>query len=81
MYTDPQAHAWQFWLDRPHLVAQSVITFNVPDAATADLQKLQSARGETLEDRWYKVPFTPALLEAIASSQKEDDFPLPPGSP
>jgi hypothetical protein len=81
VYTDPQTHTWRYWMDRPPLAARNVITLNVPDADAADIEELQKKMGGKPKGGWYKVPFTPSLLDEIAGLQRKDDIPDPPASP
>ena len=77
VYTDPQNHSWRYWMDRPSLAARNLITLSVTDANTGDLEELQKKMGDKPKGGWYKVPFSAALLQAIARSQLGDDILVP----
>jgi hypothetical protein len=81
LYTDPQTHTWEYWLDRPTLGARNLITLKVTDAKTIDHELLRQKMGDRPKGGWYKVPFSPALLEAIARNQLREDIPASPTEP
>lgn len=66
VYTDSETHAWQYWMDRPPLVARNLITLNVPGI---DADELQKELGGESKGGWYKVPFSAATLRAVAEMQ------------
>lgn len=70
-YTDAKTQSWQYSLDRPLLVARNLITLNVPNV---NLKELQEQMRDEPKGGWYRMPFSQALLDAIASNQKGKDF-------
>jgi len=69
-YTDPLTQSWRYSMDRPPLIARNLITVNVPNA---NLKELQEQMRNEPKGGWDKMPFSQALLNAIASHQKGND--------
>ena len=66
---NPDTHEWKYWMDRPPLAARNLITMNVADAEASNMEQLMNEAAEQLKGGWYKVPFTPSLIEKIAATQ------------
>ena len=77
---NPDTHEWRYWLDRPPLAARNLLTMNVPDADAAQLEELMKKADDLPKGGWYKVPFTPGLIEEIAGLQGKVRGSGPPAS-
>jgi hypothetical protein len=64
---DPGIQEWTYWLDRPPLVARNLITLNTPDAA--ELEEALKKAGDLPEGGWFRIPFSPGLIEEISGLQ------------
>lgn len=67
---NPDTFEWNYWMDRPPLVARSLITLNLPDATAADHVEIMKKSADIPKGGWYRVPFSKELLAKIADSQK-----------
>jgi hypothetical protein len=66
---NPDTHEWKYWMDRPPLAARTVITMNVSEDDSPDMEELLKKAAHLPKGSWRKVPFTPSLIEEIAASQ------------
>jgi hypothetical protein len=74
---NPDTHEWQYWMDRAPLIFRLLNTMKVAGADATDIEELMKKAENLPKGGWYKVPFTPSLIEQIATSQAEMVKPKP----
>jgi hypothetical protein len=76
---NPETNEWNYWMDRPPLVARNLTTMTMHGNVDIETLKKETANRENA--RWHKLQFTPSLIRDIAAMQGKYSESKSPPSP